>query len=68
VYDGRLTLPLALQATSHTDPDEFYVKQEKIGKGSFGEVFKGCVALSFPLAHLPWRMSARTTLPWRRAG
>lgn len=23
------------------DPEELYIKQEKIGKGSFGEVFKG---------------------------
>lgn len=29
--------------TSHssTDPEVYYVKQERIGKGSFGEVFKG---------------------------
>ncbi|GJE89510.1 serine/threonine protein kinase [Phanerochaete sordida] len=26
---------------SHVDPEEFYVKQDRIGKGSFGEVYKG---------------------------
>ncbi|KAJ8084896.1 hypothetical protein PM082_003673 [Marasmius tenuissimus] len=26
---------------SHQDPEEFYVKQDRIGKGSFGEVYKG---------------------------
>ncbi|RPD64687.1 Pkinase-domain-containing protein [Lentinus tigrinus ALCF2SS1-7] len=25
----------------HQDPEEFYVKQDRIGKGSFGEVYKG---------------------------
>jgi len=25
----------------HQDPEDFYVKQDRIGKGSFGEVFKG---------------------------
>ncbi|KAG8844341.1 putative protein serine/threonine kinase [Tulasnella sp. 330] len=25
----------------HSDPEEFYVKQDRIGKGSFGEVYKG---------------------------
>ncbi|KAL0951905.1 hypothetical protein HGRIS_008560 [Hohenbuehelia grisea] len=27
--------------TQHQDPEEFYVKQNRIGKGSFGEVYKG---------------------------
>ncbi|KZT08744.1 Pkinase-domain-containing protein [Laetiporus sulphureus 93-53] len=27
--------------THHQDPEEFYVKQDRIGKGSFGEVYKG---------------------------
>ncbi|KAI0031248.1 kinase-like domain-containing protein [Vararia minispora EC-137] len=27
--------------THHADPEEFYVKQDRIGKGSFGEVYKG---------------------------
>jgi serine/threonine-protein kinase 24/25/MST4 len=27
--------------TKHQDPEDFYVKQDRIGKGSFGEVFKG---------------------------
>lgn len=26
---------------SHQDPEEFYVRQHRIGKGSFGEVYKG---------------------------
>ncbi|KAI0094398.1 kinase-like domain-containing protein [Irpex rosettiformis] len=26
---------------SHQDPEEYYVKQDRIGKGSFGEVYKG---------------------------
>ena len=26
---------------THQDPEELYVKQDKIGKGSFGEVYKG---------------------------
>ncbi|KAG9001355.1 putative protein serine/threonine kinase [Tulasnella sp. JGI-2019a] len=25
----------------HSDPEDFYVKQDRIGKGSFGEVYKG---------------------------
>ncbi|KIL71656.1 hypothetical protein M378DRAFT_64657, partial [Amanita muscaria Koide BX008] len=27
--------------TTHQDPEELYVKQDRIGKGSFGEVYKG---------------------------
>jgi serine/threonine-protein kinase 24/25/MST4 len=27
--------------TYHADPEDFYVKQDRIGKGSFGEVYKG---------------------------
>ncbi|KAF8167540.1 kinase-like domain-containing protein [Crassisporium funariophilum] len=27
--------------THHQDPEELYVKQDRIGKGSFGEVYKG---------------------------
>ncbi|KAL1738080.1 hypothetical protein HDZ31DRAFT_70419, partial [Schizophyllum fasciatum] len=27
--------------TRNQDPEEFYVKQDRIGKGSFGEVYKG---------------------------
>ncbi|KAI5115709.1 hypothetical protein M0805_004055 [Coniferiporia weirii] len=27
--------------TRHSDPEEFYVRQNRIGKGSFGEVYKG---------------------------
>lgn len=26
---------------SHIDPEELYIKQERIGRGSFGEVYKG---------------------------
>ncbi|KAF9245650.1 kinase-like domain-containing protein [Melanogaster broomeanus] len=29
------------QDTHNQDPEEFYVKQDRIGKGSFGEVYKG---------------------------
>ncbi|KAL4070485.1 kinase-like domain-containing protein [Scleroderma citrinum] len=29
------------QESHHQDPEEFYVKQDRIGKGSFGEVYKG---------------------------
>ncbi|OJA12385.1 hypothetical protein AZE42_07537 [Rhizopogon vesiculosus] len=29
------------QDTGNQDPEEFYVKQDRIGKGSFGEVYKG---------------------------
>ncbi|PFH49681.1 hypothetical protein AMATHDRAFT_147153 [Amanita thiersii Skay4041] len=29
------------QSSTHQDPEEFYVKQDRIGKGSFGEVYKG---------------------------
>ena len=29
---------------SEVDPEVLFVKQEKIGKGSFGEVFKGWVS------------------------
>ncbi|KAG9313935.1 hypothetical protein JVU11DRAFT_4709 [Chiua virens] len=40
-----LSLPLPTSFTTmdtrHQDPEEFYVKQDRIGKGSFGEVFKG---------------------------
>ncbi|KAJ3755607.1 kinase-like domain-containing protein, partial [Lentinula raphanica] len=31
------------QDTRNQDPEEFYVKQDRIGKGSFGEVYKGQV-------------------------
>ncbi|KAI0691984.1 kinase-like domain-containing protein [Cytidiella melzeri] len=29
------------QESHHQDPEEYYVKQDRIGKGSFGEVYKG---------------------------
>ncbi|KAL0570137.1 hypothetical protein V5O48_011829 [Marasmius crinis-equi] len=32
---------VVLQDNPHQDPEEFYVKQDRIGKGSFGEVYKG---------------------------
>lgn len=28
-------------STSETDPERLFVKQQKIGKGNFGEVYKG---------------------------
>jgi hypothetical protein len=31
----------ATKGRSTVDPEEIYVKQERIGKGSFGEVYKG---------------------------
>ncbi|KAG6334131.1 hypothetical protein ID866_4954 [Astraeus odoratus] len=30
-----------MDSQRHQDPEEFYVKQDRIGKGSFGEVYKG---------------------------
>ncbi|KAI0800585.1 Pkinase-domain-containing protein [Fomes fomentarius] len=32
---------MVVQDNHHQDPEEFYVKQDRIGKGSFGEVYKG---------------------------
>ncbi|OJT09579.1 Serine/threonine-protein kinase svkA [Trametes pubescens] len=37
-YCRRLTTE---QENQRQDPEEFYVKQDRIGKGSFGEVYKG---------------------------
>ncbi|KAH9996508.1 kinase-like domain-containing protein [Russula vinacea] len=49
IVSSRIPSPPLAQFTngetrndSHrSDPEEFYVKQDRIGKGSFGEVFKG---------------------------
>ncbi|KAF8704318.1 Serine/Threonine protein kinase, catalytic domain, partial [Rhizoctonia solani] len=38
----RATTPVqAVNQDHHSDPELFYVRQDRIGKGSFGEVYKG---------------------------
>lgn len=32
---------LSLDQNTRLDPEEYFTKQERIGKGSFGEVYKG---------------------------
>jgi len=41
----------------HADPEELYEKQERIGKGSFGEVYKGYVFGSQPRTNEPGYLS-----------
>ncbi len=36
-----LSLSLTHSQNSRLDPEEYFTKQERIGKGSFGEVYKG---------------------------
>jgi hypothetical protein len=43
----------------NADPEVLFTKMDRIGKGSFGEVFKGCVASSHPY-HL---VSSQHVLP-----
>ncbi|CAE6451150.1 unnamed protein product [Rhizoctonia solani] len=39
---SRATTPVqAANQDHHSDPEQFYVRQDRIGKGSFGEVYKG---------------------------
>jgi len=33
----------SLASTKNLDPADLYIKLDRIGKGSFGEVYKGCV-------------------------
>ncbi|PPQ64324.1 hypothetical protein CVT26_002207 [Gymnopilus dilepis] len=38
---SKVKIRLNCQESRLQDPEEFYVKQDRIGKGSFGEVYKG---------------------------
>lgn len=38
---GRASYQHQQPRTTTLDPEEMYVRQERIGKGSFGEVYKG---------------------------
>uniref|UniRef100_A0A8C6UPD9 non-specific serine/threonine protein kinase n=1 Tax=Neogobius melanostomus TaxID=47308 RepID=A0A8C6UPD9_9GOBI len=38
---GHLCFHSCIQQNARLDPEEYFTKQERIGKGSFGEVYKG---------------------------
>uniref|UniRef100_A0A8C7XCR8 Serine/threonine-protein kinase 25 n=1 Tax=Oryzias sinensis TaxID=183150 RepID=A0A8C7XCR8_9TELE len=41
LHERTVLLLSTLHQNTHLDPEEYFTKQERIGKGSFGEVYKG---------------------------